>query len=352
MMTAHPQSDSRATRGFLLLLAGVLLAVGCDQLPDPGVGDGPETASAPAPPPVDVTPVVPRTPERIIDEFLSTAPHLRTDEQLQELSALEAGLDRVTDLDLRESAVSDEGAEVLPQFAAATRLNLSGSRVTTDVTRHLAGMTWLEELDLSNLPIEDESIAALSELPVLRRLSLGSTPVTENCFRHLAEFASLESLTLDNNERLLGNGFSEMLRLRKLETLRVLSVNQTGFGYHGLDELNRLSQLESLSASNAEVTDPALEGIRSCGSLRTLNLSNNSRLSDAGLQRLTGLRNLEELDVSECVAISDAGLQYLRRHEQLRRLSLQGTSCTPAGAQSLKERFLKNTTILIAGQEL
>lgn len=336
----------------MLALMAVLLAAGCDRLPSAATEDDVEPAPAPAPPPVDVTPVVPRTPELIINEFLATAPRLRTDEQLRELAGLEEGLDRIVDLDLGDSAVSDYGVEVLPRFVAATRLNLSGSRATAAVTRLLAGMTGLEELDLGNLPIEDDAIVSLSQLPALRRLSLSSTPVSESCFPQLAECASLESLTLDNNNRLMGVGFSEMLRLGKFERLRELSFNETGFGYHGFDELHRLSQLEHLSAANTEVTDAALDGIRSCHNLRSLNLSHNNWLSNDGLQRLAALRNLEELNVSDCGGVGDGGLQYLRRHEQLRWLSLQGTGCTLAGARHLKERFLKDTTIVIAGQEL
>lgn len=344
-------TQSAATTVLVLVPIAAMLLGGCDQFPAPVADSDPEPAQAAAPPPADVTPAVPQTPERMVDEFLATAPNLRTDDQLRELSALEEGLDRVRDLDLRSSAVSDIGAAALPAFVAATRLDLSGSRVTTGVTQHLIGMTRLEELHLDNLPIEDASIASLSELPALRAVSLSGTPVTDDCFLHLAECEPLESITISNNERLLGHGFSELLRRRKFEMLRELSVNHTGFGYHGFEELNRLSQLEFLSASDAEVTDPALDGIRSCRKLRTLNLSNN-RLSDAGMERLSGFRELVDLDVSGCPGITDEGLLYMHHHKQLRRLSLEGTSCSLAGARDLKEKFLENTTILIADQEL
>jgi Leucine-rich repeat (LRR) protein len=347
---ATPTPPASGRRNGLLIVTVVLLLAGCDKLQGPSKDDEPEPVPVVAsPPPIDVTPVVVRTPEQLIDGFLAVLPSLRTDDQLLELSELEEGLDRITELDLRQSAVTDNGVAVLPKFAAVTRLDLSGSRVSGAVTQYLAEMPALEELSLNGVPLEDAALAPLSRLPALRTLSLSTTAVSDDCFPHLAACKSLESLTLDGNDRLLGTRFSELLWHREFPSLRELSVNHTGFGNHGLDELNRLPHLEVLSASNAEVT--SLDIIGSCTSLRSLNLSDN-RLTDAVLPQLRRLKDLEELDLSACPAITDAGLLHLRGHKQLRRLSLEGTHCSLAGATDLKQKYLENTTIRIANQEL
>lgn len=336
--------------GLLITIVVLLLAGGCDALQRPAKDEEPEPVAVVAsPPPVDVTPVVVRTPEQIIDEFLAVLPSLRTDEHLLELSQLEEGLDRITELDLRQSAVTDNGAAVLPKFVAVTRLDLSGSRVSGGATQYLVELPALEELSLDGVPLEDAALEPLSRLPALRKLSLGATAVSDDGFAHLAACKSLESLTLDGNDRLLGTRFSELVWHREFQALRELSVNHTGFGYHGLDELNRLPHLEVLSASSAEVT--SLDIIGACTALRSLNLSDN-KLTDAALRQLRRLKDLEELDLTACLVITDAGLLHLRGHKQLRRLSLEGTHCSLAAATDLKQKYLENTTIVIANQEL
>ena len=75
-------------------------------------------------------------------------------------------------------------------------------------------------------------------------------------------------------------------------------------------------------------------------------------ITDAGLVALTGLKELEELRLDGCPVITDAGLSRLHGLKKLRLLRLNGTSCTVDAARHLKERFLKETTITIADQEL
>ena len=340
-------------RRILDVVIAVLLLAGCDRLQPPAaIDDEPEPpAQAASPPPVDVTPEVPRTPEVIIDEFLAVQPQRRTDDQLLELSGLDEGLDRITELNLSGSSVTDDGVAALVEFGALTNLDISGTRATPACVQYLVGIAGLEELSLDRLPVNDESLAVLSELPSLRSLSLRSTAITDNCFAHLAACETLETLRIGSNELLVGREFTELLSRGEFSTLRELSVSGTAFGYGGLDALNRLSQLEVLRASSADVTDANLDAIGACTNLRTLTLSDNL-LTNAGIQQLTRLGNLEELDLGNCRLIGDDALQLLRRHSQLQRLSLQGSNCTLAGAMELKEKFLEDTTIIIANEEL
>jgi hypothetical protein len=333
------------------LLAG-WLGAGCDHLKPPEDVPADPVVQPLAPPPETVVPqALPATPEQAVAEFERLPQALRSDDRLQALAAAPGAVDLVTELDLHDSAVTDLGAEVLPKFAAVTRLTLSNARVSGGALRSVAQMPALTALRIDAVPLGTEPLADLSRMTGLRELSLVRTAIEDQGFEHLAALEQLESLDVSLNERLLGTTFSELVQQGRFPRLTSLAADETQFGVAGLKQIGRLTQLQSLRLSSGAVSDEALQGLQNCTELRVLFLRGNP-LTGPGLKHLARLKQLEELHLGGCAALTDVALNHLRGHKQLQRLDLEGTTCSPAAVQQLKDRFLTDTIVMFGGREL
>jgi hypothetical protein len=82
-----------------------------------------------------------------------------TDEILPRLSCF----DRLRELSLQRSAVTDAGLSNLMGMRSLRRLSLRGSSITDVGLRFLAKMTWLQEIDLVNTQATAQGIAELHQ---------------------------------------------------------------------------------------------------------------------------------------------------------------------------------------------
>jgi len=90
--------------------------------------------------------------------------------------------------------------------------------------------------------------------------------------------------------------------------------------------------------NRAALTDDKLEEavahMKKLKSLRAVTLG-FTKVTDAGLVHLAGLPELEELGLAQ-TAVTDAGLSHLKGLKKLKRLDLAGTRVTDKGAADLK----------------
>jgi hypothetical protein len=335
------------------VLAGALLSAGCGKLQPPAPAESPPVAVPSEPPPTE-TPAAqatPPTPDQTIAAFQSLLAPQRDDDRLRALADTPGIAERLTELDLRDSAVTDLGAEVLPRFTAVTRLDLSGARVTGAALVHAARMPALASLAMDRVQVGNESLAPLAEATGLRALSLVTATIGEPAFEHLARIEGLQSLDVSRNDLILGHSFTALVKQGRFAELANFAADETQFGVAGFQQLGRLQHLETLRAANCGATDPGLLGLQNCAGLRVLWLSGNS-VTAAGLKHLVRMKSLEELRLDGCVTITDPALVHLRAHKQLQRLVLNGVTCTPAAVQEMKDKFLQQTQISFGGQEL
>jgi Leucine-rich repeat (LRR) protein len=325
---------------------------GCDQLsrPNEPIIDPAPVEAAP-PPQTEPMTAPPRTGAQIFADFEALTPPLRNDERLLELSQQADAIPGITRLDLGGSAVTDGGAECLPQFTAVAELNLTASRVSGKSLEYVARMQALQKLTFDDVRIDDEALAPLAQAPALGEISLNGTSVSDLAFEHLSKIEGLRALRIGNNDHVMGQVLSRLIKEGHFRGLTEIRADGTLFGYGGLEELGSLKELQTLSLNSCDVTDEALLGLRACTSLRSLSLGNN-KFTNEGLKSLARLKDLEELHLQGNVAIDDGGLTRLRGFPALKVLSLDGTRCTLEAARDLKEKSLKETTIRIAGQEL
>ena len=113
----------------------------------------------------------------------------------------------------------------------------------------------------------------------------------------------------------------------------------SGVSYHidataGLEQLDGLTDLQTLNLAGNEVTDAGLRHVKAMTNLRSLNLG-FTKVTDAGLKDIRDLTRLTELVLHD-TDITDDGLRYLKGLKVLRELEIQSTKITDAGLEHLK----------------
>ena len=121
-----------------------------------------------------------------------------------------------------------------------------------------------------------------------------------------------------------------------LEHLKVFSKLQTldlgsseGTTDDGLERLQGLTSLRTLSLLATRITDDGLKYLKGMRDLRTLSLK-WVKINGAGLAHLKGLTNLQSLDLA-FTGVSDGGLGNLAGLTSLRTLDLESTDITDEG---------------------
>ncbi len=303
-----------------------------------------------APPPVTPPPIV-KTPQEIMEGILALPNAEKRDEHLQQLSELKEGLNAITTLDLSRSGVSDEGLKHLTAFPQLTELNLAETRVSNTGLVSVAEVKTLRSLTLGNLRgVDDLGVKHLSSLKELKSLTITACPVTDQVFTTLAELDGLQVLNLSICPDIYGKGFQLLTTKGHFKNLRELQVSGSKFGNYGMDQLNKLPQLEILRASRCEMAGATIMGLTGCDRLKVLDLSGNSFFDD-NMKIVSRLKNLEELRLAQINGLTDESLNSLKIMKSLKILDLEGTRITEPAAKLLKEKFLRDTEIQAAGQK-
>lgn len=341
---------------FLCLL--MLAASGCDKVQQAIEEQAGETAESvdPATPPAAPTEMAPaatvRTPQQIIDAFLALPSHERTDAHLQELTALEEGLEQITELNLATSSVTDAGFAGVKNLTALQSADLSKTRLTNAAFAALTDLPQLEELTLDGMVnVDGEALNTIKEVESLRTLKMTNTVIGDAALVSLAELPHLEVLHIDGVRNMAGRPFADAAKKGGFKELRELSFGGTQFGTYGLENVGSLKSLEVIRASGGEINDGSFLTIGACTNLRELHFQNNS-FNPNSLKALIRLRNLEVLRLDGCNSILDPSFDILKSLKGLRELGLEGCPCTPAAVEQLKTKFLKETAIHYGGKTL
>jgi hypothetical protein len=153
----------------------------------------------------------------------------------------------------------------------------------------------------------------------------------------------------------LGDAEAGLEHLERLSSLLSLSLNAANVTDAGLAHLEGLNQLQQLDVMNTEVTDAGLEHLKGLRHLDSLNLW-GTKVTNDGLERLERLTQLQELDLGY-TAVTDAGLEHLKGLSHLEKLDLSNTAVTDTGLEHLKgltqlrELCLNNTDVTYVGSK-
>jgi Leucine-rich repeat (LRR) protein len=108
-------------------------------------------------------------------EFTSNAAQI-TDPQVEMLSTV---ADKIYDLNLAGTKVTDDGLKGLEGMKNLHRLHLEKTAVTDGGLSHLKGLASLEYLNLYNTSVTDAGMAQLEGLKGLKNLYLWQSKVTD-----------------------------------------------------------------------------------------------------------------------------------------------------------------------------
>lgn len=179
-----------------------------------------------------------------------------------------------------ENSVADDFS-FLRNMPALTELNLRNSLVSEETLSYIGSLSLLETLDLSGCGISNlASLSALSELTVL---NLSENSISD--VSHLSGLAYLRELNLADN------AISSLESLAKLKKLTHLDI--TGNSISSIDALSQCVELKSLKANGNSIQN--IQVLQNAPHLARLELSGNG-LSNIGT--LAGCTEMLYLDLS------------------------------------------------------
>ena len=311
---------------------------------------------------------------------------LRGDIRETDLARL-APLRQLQWLDLADCPHSAAGLAKLNCRRSLTHLDLTRVELTADDGRLIASrFPKLQAMALGWVDTPDAALAALAELPdlellvltgggissyrqegVVERLPSVSELVICDLLIGLGRISNLPRLRTLGQRRFATShshdpeidrielsdlpALAELdLRARHLKLSRVPELRAMSLANCTQLQLDRLDELESLALSGGGCAAGALEQLRGCRNLRSVDVSFDASVTDAALAPLSDLNALIDLNVAGCRNVSDRGLASLPA-PRLERLNLRGTGVTDAGVPllakftQLRELDLRGTAV-------
>jgi dihydroorotase/N-acyl-D-amino-acid deacylase len=242
--------------------------------------------------------------------------------------------DRIREIDLARTPVSDAQLHALATLESLEKLSLSTTQVGDVGAQLLAKLTSLRDMDLSNTMVTDKAIAQFGNLKSLTRLALNNSQV------HGSGFAALAGLSVGVVELSGAPVNDEGLRsVSALKSLRELRLSSTDITDEGLAAFSAMTSLTSLDLSSTDIGDAGLAQLKRLTGLTRLNLA-YSRVTNKGLQALAGMTALEELELAR-TRVSDPGVDAIQKLTALKRLNLDYTTVSDKSLQLLRQSLPK-----------
>jgi sugar lactone lactonase YvrE len=203
------------------------------------------------------------------------------------------------------TAVSDDGFEHLAGLTKMKRMVVCSSKITGAGFKHLGGMKEIESINLHSSPASDAGLEAIGNLTNLRRLEIVHTNVTDAGLKHLAGLTNLRQLHVASHDATEG----------------------------ALPFLAKLTELEQLDVYEKAASNATCAQIAKLPKLRLLMLITGT-FDDDGVKALAGLTALEELTLNSA-RVTDASIDSITKLTRLRELNIAGTRITPDGRAKL-----------------
>jgi hypothetical protein len=248
----------------------------------------------------------------------ATVNQVRHFPRLREVSFVEtnlndADIDALKDLEhlrivmfYRSSRLGDSAVGLLRKCRRIVNLNLAGTSITDEALTMIGEMTSLESLTLADTGVTNEGLKQLTGLRRLFWLDLSRTKVTDSGMREVGKLRTLTSLWLAN----------------------------TSVGDDGLKHLADL-KLHNILLTGTRVTDAGMPYVANWTDQTDVNVSGTG-VTNEGIRTLVSLPKIERLAVMN-TSVDDRCVPYLKSCRSLRFLQLQGTEVSEAAAEELKE---------------
>ena len=245
--------------------------------------------------------------------------------------------------------ISAKGIEHLKSLHKLKRLDVGLSNANDTFLSYISGLKNLTDVDLKQTHITDEGLEHLSRLTNLQRLGLDENiQLSNKALEHLSELTNLKRLSCKGNYLIDNAGLSY---LKGLTALEEINLEGTFVGDKGLEHFNKMTRLKTVDLSRTKVTgsglsqlspdsletvllfgapltDEGLAGVQKLINLKHLNLigvDNQGQLTNKGIRCLQGLKSLEILSIDGHRRVDDWAFSYLRNLTELRQLFMSGT---------------------------
>jgi len=269
---------------------------------------------------------------------------LRKAADLKRLRTVVLNLEGPTVGDLKLDGLSANDIAMLKPFVSLETLVLSGKELPPGAIEHIAQLEKLKELSLDQTQISDEDLAGLAGSQGIEELRLYSERITDDGLKYLEAFQKLSSITL-STPGVTGTGLAHLVGL---PALRILDLSSTVIDGSQLVHLAKVAQLEELTPPQL-LNDEGLGHVCRLPKLMHLDLSYEYKLTNEGAAALAGLDNLSVLLLNE-TDLTDAAMQHVGQIKTLTHLEVPKTIgdegvAALAGLTELRELNLGYTTL-------
>ncbi|MCU0705260.1 MAG: hypothetical protein MUF18_14915 [Fimbriiglobus sp.] len=183
-------------------------------------------------------------------------------------------------LDATGTAIDDVSIKELGKVKTLAELILKETKVTLVGTGSaFAGWEKLTLLDLSDTAAANKALEPVGVAKNLEVLNLTGAEVTDVGLRPLAGCKKLKVLTLEGAKNITGSGFADLDTLTQLDKLY---LGGSGVTDAGLGAIARRTSVKTLSLERTKVTDAGVKELGTPRALETLGLEETA-VSDVGL---------------------------------------------------------------------
>ena len=234
--------------------------------------------------------------------------------------------------------LDEVGWQHIAELSALRVLTFAGEHVDETALVNLSKLNDLEELDLSTTSyVDGQALHHLRAMHRLKALSLYQVHrgIYEEHLKPLQHLPALEFVGYSGSDTLSDTGLEYLAHIPSLRHLDISGDLQTVPEYteRGLEQLQYVSQLETLNLSFTAARSQGLKVLRMLKHLRELYLS-GTELEDNSLEFLKSLEELRILQLND-TDVTDEGLVHLAGLKNLEELHLENTRTTGAGLRAL-----------------
>ncbi len=287
----------------------------------------------------------------------ATMAHLGTMPNIDDLRLpygfTDAGINHLANLDhlkylwvncADNSQLTDKSLATISNLRRLEELHISGTGFTNEGIKLLRNLQNLSTLHISfRSGLDNETLKLFVGLPKLRELSWGSSDnVTMSGLNVLNRLSGLESLSVHDLRQ--DDGGLDLSGLKKLSRLRIMTRHHatragkefmtTWDEYHDSDlmSLSGLTSLENLSLAGPGIGDAGLKHLASLTNLKYLDIGGSANLTDYGLKYLANMRRLDSLTIGDS-RIAERGLAHLYPLKTLHIIRI--TSAVPVSGKAI-----------------
>ncbi len=258
-------------------------------------------------------------------------PYSVRDSDLADIAQLD-GLERL--LMPRATQLTDEGIRSLQNLDRLVELDLNWTNLTDAAGPHLAAISTLEKLGLAGTQLRDDALVKIGKLPGLQDLNLRSTAITSKGVRFLASLPKLKILDLSATQV---DG-SALEALSDCPTLEVLHVQSTWITAANIQPLLSHPSLKQLDLSGTLISVTELAAMQEKLSVSSSGLRLVQTFCPFTVDSLLPGQPVVDARIPSyrsTVPFLDVHLSSLTRHTQLVNLDLRGTHISDAGIEGL-----------------